>query len=277
MHGLFLLSVALLLSMFLVFSRQYSVSSVYQSPISYVDRVVVPASILSALYGGDRFLAANIESMRLSATGIENGHVDSDYFIRAQKVVAQLNACHEDNYYLANGLLTWGGAVDEGNDVLKAAVKCRVWDYVPPFFYGVNLAFFQKNIDEAERVLELGAQRSAENAASFRKLAVMLRVEEFSDERLALDYLIQQRNDANDPVLKKMLDKRVVRLEGLVLLRKAQRRYEAERGKLVDLNHLVNKAYLKELPGDPLGLGYELSEGSVILKKMKVAELEKQP
>lgn len=105
----------------------------------------------------------------------------------------------------------------------------------------------------------------------------MLRVEEFSDERLALDYLIQQRNDANDPVLKKMLDKRVVRLEGLVLLRKAQRRYEAERGKLVDLNHLVNKAYLKELPGDPLGLGYELSEGSVILKKMKVAELEKQP
>lgn len=73
------------------------------------DRVVLAAPILLALYGGDRFLAADMETMRLAATGMQDGQSDTNYLIRAQQVVAQLNACHEDNYYLANGLLTWGG------------------------------------------------------------------------------------------------------------------------------------------------------------------------
>lgn len=162
------------------------------------DRVVIAAPILLALYGGDRFLAADLETMRLAATGMQDGQSDTTYLIRAQQVVAQLNACHEDNYYLANGLLTWGGAVSEGNQVLRAAVQCRTWDFVPAFFYGVNLAFFQRDTVEAQRILEIGAQRSPENAANLRKLAVMLQVESFADEKLALNYLIQQRDAARD-------------------------------------------------------------------------------
>src|SRR5690606_39517058 len=112
-------------------------------PDLYVDRVVIPAPLLGALHGGDRFLAADLETFRLSATGMDDRGVDTGYLVRAQREVARLNACHEDNYYLANGLLTWGGAVDEGNEVLRAAVECRFWDEFPPFFYGINLSFFQ--------------------------------------------------------------------------------------------------------------------------------------
>jgi hypothetical protein len=39
-------------------------------------------------------------------------------------VVVQLNPCHEDNYYQGNALLTWGGAVAEGNELLKRATDC---------------------------------------------------------------------------------------------------------------------------------------------------------
>lgn len=240
------------------------------------DRVVIAAPILLALYGGDRFLAADLETMRLAATGIQDGQSDANYLIRAQQIVAQLNACHEDNYYLANGLLTWGGAVSEGNQVLRAAVQCRTWDFVPAFFYGVNLAFFQRDIAEAQRVLELGAQRSPQNAAGLRKLAVMLQAETFGDENLALDYLIQQRDAAGDPKLRDMLDKRVVRLQGLVTLREAQRRFEAEHGALVRLEQLVEAGLLPALPDDPLRLGYELREGHIILKKLKIAGMEDQ-
>lgn len=240
-------------------------------------RVVIAAPILLVLYGGDRFLAADLEAMRLAATGIDNGESDTDYLIRAQQVVAQLNACHEDNYYLANGLLTWGGAVSEGNQVLRAAVECRTWDFVPAFFYGINLAFFQRDIAEAQRVLEQGAQRSPENAAGLRKLAIMLQAETIADEQLALNYLTQQRDTSNDPALRAMLDKRVVRLQGLVTLRDAQRRFEAKSGALVRLEQLVEAGFMSALPDDPLRLGYELRAGKIILKKMKIAGMEDQP
>ncbi|WP_415753506.1 hypothetical protein [Pseudomonas leptonychotis] len=239
-----------------------------------LDRVVIAAPILLALYGGDRFLAADLEVMRLAATGMQDGRSDTGYLVRAQQVVAQLNGCHEDNYYLANGLLTWGGAVSEGNQVLQAAVRCRTWDFVPAFFYGVNLAFFQRDIVGAQGVLELGAQRSPENAAGLRKLAVMLQAETFADEQLALGYLIQQRDAASDPRLHDMLDMRVSRLQGLVSLREAQRRFEAANGALVSLEQLVEFRLLSALPDDPLGLGYELSGGKITLKKLKIAGME---
>ncbi|TCD23158.1 hypothetical protein E0D86_10440 [Pseudomonas sp. IC_126] len=203
--------------------------------------------------------------------------VDTDYLVRAQREVARLNACHEDNYYLANGLLTWGGAVEEGNEVLRAAVECRFWDEFPPFFYGINLSFFQRDNEEAARMLEIGAQRSTDNAAAMQKLAVMLRAEQFADERLALNYLIQQRDSSPDPKLEDMLDKRVVRLQGLIQLREAQRQYEGEHGSLTDLQLLVDRGILDQLPVDPLRLGYELRDGHIELKKLKIAGLEEQP
>jgi hypothetical protein len=252
-----------------------------QQPLSLAqlqvqDRVVIAAPVLLALYGGDRFLAADLETMRLAATGMQDGQSDTHYLIRAQQVVAQLNACHEDNYYLANGLLTWGGAVSEGNQVLRAAVQCRTWDFVPAFFYGVNLAFFQRDAVEAQRILELGAQRSPENAASLRRLAIMLQAESFADEKLALEYLARQRDAARDSRLHDMLDQRVVRLQGLVTLREAQRRFEANNGALTALEQLVEAGLLPALPEDPLRLGYELRKGHIILKKLKIAGMEDQ-
>lgn len=247
------------------------------TPLFFTDRVVIPAPLLVALHGGDRFLAANLETMRLSATGMDDRGVDTGYLVRAQREVARLNPCHEDNYYLANGLLTWGGAVEEGNEVLRAAVACRFWDEFPPFFYGINLSFFQHNSEEAARMLEIGAGRSTQNAAAMQKLAIMLRAEQFADERLALNYLIQQRDSASDSKLHDMLDKRVIRLQGLIALRDAQRRYEQEHGPLTSLDQLIEQHMIESLPTDPLRLGYELRDGRIELKRLKIAGLEKQP
>jgi hypothetical protein len=165
-------------------------------------RVVIAAPVLLVLFGGDRFLAANLEAKRLAATGVDLGQADTGYLTRAQQEVAELNPCHEDNYYLANGLLAWGGADREATAVLRRAMNCRFWDELPAFFYGFNQAFFNKDIAEAGRALELAAQRATENAAGFRKLAVMLRAESFADESLALEYLVRQRDAARDSKLR---------------------------------------------------------------------------
>lgn len=241
------------------------------------DRVVIKAPVLLVLAGGDNFLAANMEAMRLAATGVDDSGVDTDYLIRAQYEVSRLNPCHEDNYYLANGLLAWGGAVDQGNRILDAAISCRFWDGVPPFFYGVNRVFFDRDKDEAIKAFELSADRWPDNAATLRRLAITLRAEQFADERLAVNYLVYQRDSTGDPKLREMLSKRVIRLQGLIELREAQRRYEAAHGVLTDLKQLVGAGELAALPQDPLRLGYELRDGRIEMKKLKIAGMENQP
>lgn len=237
-------------------------------------RVVLPAPLLVLLYGGDSFLAADLETIRLASTSVSFGRLDSDYLVRSQQEVVRLNPCHEDNYYLANGLLTWGGAVEEGNSILKAAIECRFWDGVPGFFYAVNKAFFSNDIDAAEVHLRQSALRWSQNSAALLKLAVVLRAESFANERLALEYLIAQRDSAQDKKLRSMLDKRVSRLEGLLFLRDAQRRYELNSGPLSSLQDLVSAGFIEKIPEDPLGIGYQLHEGRIELKRLIIAGQE---
>jgi hypothetical protein len=241
------------------------------------DRVVIAAPVLTLLYGGDRFLAADLEALRLAATGIGNGWADTNYLIRAHKVVAELNPCHEDNLYLANGLLTWGGAVDEGGAILQRATECRHWDHVPPFLYGFNQYFFNRDIETAQQLLELAASRSERDAAALRKLAVMIEVEQIEDEKIALDLLRRERDQARSAQLTAMLDKRVRRLEGLALLREAQRTYEQRTGKpLQEPGELLAAGILDEFPQDPMNWGYEFKDGRFVLRKIKVAGVEER-
>lgn len=241
------------------------------------DRVVISAPALTVLYGGDRFLAADLESIRLSATGIDRGQADTHYLIRAHKVVSELNPCHENNYYLGNALLTWGGAVEEGGEILQRATGCRFWDELPPFLYGFNQFFFNKEIEKAQQYLEIAASRSERNAAGFRKLAIMIEAEQIADEKMALDFLRQEHDKAESTNLKIMLEKRVKRMEGLVLLRDAQRTYEQQTGKaLQHPNELLDKGIINQFPHDPTRLGYEFDEGRFNLKKAKIAGVEER-
>ncbi len=126
-------------------------------------------------------------------------------------------------------------------------------------------------------MLEQGAERSPENSPALRKLAVMLRAEQLANERLARNYLVQQRDSSSDPRLREMLDKRVQRLEGLLVLREAQRAYEKDHGPLQEIPQLVEQGLLPMIPIDPLRLGYELKDGLIQLQKLKIAGMENQP
>lgn len=240
-----------------------------------VDRVVIAAPVLLVLNGGDNFLAANLETMRLSATAMDAGELDAGYLMRAQRVVAELNPCQEHNYYLANALLTWGGAIEEGEQILKSATRCRFWDEWPPFFLGFNKYFFKRDITEARKYLEFAAQRATGNAAGFRKLAIMVKVDQIKDEKLALDFLRNERDKAVDSKLKDMLTKRALRVEGLVMLRDAQRLYEKRFGRPLQApEQLISSGVLQDFPTDPLKLGYEFLNGRFVLKRLKIAGVE---
>ena len=248
-------------------------------PAELFDRVVVSAPVQVLMTAGDRFLAANFESIRAVATtsdASEAAEANASFAIRARRVVAQLNPCHEDNYYQGNALLTWGGAVAEGNDLLKRATECRSWDEVPPFFYGFNQYFFLHDVEGARAALEIAATRATDNAAGFRKFAIMLAAGELNDDSAALEFLQRERAATADPKLQAMLDKRVTRLEGLIALRAAQQRYEARFGHaLTDPTALIDSGELDAFPNDPLRIGYEFTEGRFRLKELRIAGLER--
>lgn len=247
-------------------------------PVEIFDRVVVSAPVQLLMTGGDRFLAANIESIRAVATTSDNPEAsdfNASFAIRARRAVVQLNPCHEDNYYLGNALLTWGGAVSEGNDILKHATECRTWDELPPFFYGFNQYFFLREIQGARKYLEIAADRSTDNAASFRKFAIMITAGELKDDE-ALSFLQREREQTNDARLRGMLDQRITRLEGLLTLRAAQKRYEARFGRpLTNPHALIESGELEAFPNDPLRIGYEFANGHFRLTELKIAGLER--
>ena len=245
------------------------------------DRVVISAPVQALLAGGDRFLAANFEAIRAAATaddGGPNGEANASFRIRAHRVVAQLNPCHEDNYYVANAMLSWGGAPSEGLDVLRRATDCRTWDEYPPFFLGFNEWFFNRDAIQARRAMDQAAERAddPQQAATLQRIGVMIEAGEFADQRVALNFLRSERERTSDAKLSEMLDKRITRLKGLIALREAQARYESRTGQaLRNPQILLDEGLLDSFPPDPLRLGYEFANGQFRLRELRIPGMER--
>lgn len=231
--------------------------------------IAVAAPIQVLLYGGDRFLAADIDAIRAVASVTEKNN--EDYLLRTHETVSRLNPCHEDNYWIGNASLSWGGAEEQGLDLLRNATHCRYWDEWPVFFYGFNQHFFFQNTEKARHALEIAAQRSTSNAAAFRNFSIMLAAGDIDDTRMALKMLKHEHDEAEDPDLKAMLAKRVVRLEGLLLLRDALTQYENRfHRKLNHPQELLDSGILRTYPEDPLGIGYEYRDHGFHLRQMQI-------
>jgi len=231
--------------------------------------VVVAAPIQVLMYFGDRFLAGNFEAIRASA--LTASTETQLYRQRAHLTVSQLHPCHEDNYWIGNAALSWGGAMTQGLDLLGNATQCRFWDEWPPFFYGFNQNFFLFDIEEARRVLEIAAIRSPTNANFFRTYSAMLAAGKIDNIKMAADMLEKERDNAKEPKLKEMLNNRVIRLKGLLLLRDAQQAYEKKFGRdLENPQDLITQKLLDKFPQDPLRIGYEFRENRFQLRQIKV-------
>ena len=256
-------------------ATQFRLAPANRNTVQSDSEVVISAPIQVLMYAGDRFLAANLEAMRVAAMGPSSEKKLAAYRLRAHQLVAQLNPCHEDNLYLSNAMLSWGGSVDEGNTILQAATDCRYWDEIPPFLLGFNRYFFYRDMDGAQKAIDIAAARSKDNKASLQRLSIVIASKKLNDATMAANYLRNQRDQATDPRLVKMLDKRLKRLEGLIILRDAQSRYEKKYAKpLIQPDDLLTSGILDEPPQDPMRIGYEFIDGSFRMRALKIGGRE---
>lgn len=245
-----------------------------QMPLSAAQQQDKPDLVLAEpvqvlLYGGDRFLAANVEAIRAQAAMSD---LDTqDFRLRAHRAASLLNPCHEDNYWFGNASLSWGGAIAQGMDVLGYAGQCRFWDEWPLFFYAFNQNFFYQDSIEAQRVLKIAAARTEKNKAAFLTYATMLGLDQIKNAKIALTVLEHEQKQAKSAAHEDMLNKRIVRLKGLILLREAHATYVKKFGKeLEQPDDLLSTGVLSEVPQDPLKLGYEFRHNMFQLKQMRV-------
>ncbi len=233
--------------------------------------IVISEPIQVLLFGGDRFLAANISAIRAAASATLPDTLN--FRQRTHVATAQLNPCHEDNYWIGNASLSWGGSLTQGFQLLRNATQCRFWDEWPPFFYGFNQNFFYDNVKEAQRALKIAAERSPANAPAFKTFSAMLGAGKINDTNMAIRMLEEERDKAKDKKLRDMLNTRVIRMKGLLILRTAQTQYEEKfHKKLNSPQELILSGIIKAFPIDPLKIGYEFHNHSFHLKQMKVGQ-----
>jgi hypothetical protein len=237
------------------------------------DRVVLPPSLQVVLGGGDRYLAANVETFRVMSAGMDEtgaaAAAEGAYRVRAYDAATQLNPCHEDAFSTANALLTWGGAPIQGINVLRRATACRSWDTIPAFYLGLALGSALKDGPAARAALEQAAERarSPEQTSSFKRIGLMLEAGTFRETEAALAFLRHEWEASNDERLRTMLVRRIERLEGLKTLEDAQAAFEQRHGRPLQApNELLESGLLPAFPLDPLGIGYVFVDGRFALK-----------
>lgn len=229
--------------------------------------IVLPAPLLTVMYGGDRYLAANVERLSLSTKValLDDASSGGDaYFSKALQVVSQLNGCHEDNYYMANGILAWGdgrGAFP----ILQSATDCRYWDEWPPFYLGYNYHFFRGDNLAAARYMAMASERTQDfdNKRQFKKIALVFEAGTKPNVDAAIQFLVAEYRGSKDEKLRVALKRRIGRLEGLKQLQAAGDLYKKRFGRPVrSFQDLVDAKIMLTPPKDPLGRGYDLVDGT---------------
>ncbi len=235
--------------------------------------IVLPPTTQILLYGGERFLAGNIEAIRALHSFGSRSEDKNKFGLRSHIAASKLHPCHEDNYWIGNANLSWGGYPHAGLELLLNARNCRFWDEWPAFFYGFNQYFFNRNLHAALESLNLAAERASgeKNAVFFQAFAISLKSKEANDTRLALQVLKSERDQTTNTRLRSNIEIRIQRLEGLLALRDAQKEFETQfQRKLKHPKELVSSGVLRSIPVDPLGLGYEFREHTFHLRQIRI-------
>lgn len=229
-------------------------------------QVRLPPFVQVLLAGGDRYLAADINVLR--SLVVEVGRATpQQYRVQAflQADASWFNPRHEDNYYLANGTLSWSGQADAALYILQRASASRPFDWQPDFFRAAVLYMVKHDTLTAADILRQLAARVDEPGQKefFASVAAVWyqRGYEPAQALLIIEGMAQRETS---PRLKRNLQLQAQHLGGLVALQTAAQRYVQRYGHAPSsLEELRDRHLIAVLPSDPFGVGYTLSPEGV--------------
>lgn len=230
--------------------------------------VAMPVPVQLLYSAGDRFLAANVGVWRAIMVGVHKLPRETVAALaRIQDDASLLNPAHEDNYYTAAAILSWEGEVEAAQRILDRATNSRPSDVLPPFFFGFNRLQFFSDPATAARYALIAARHATDEGDRQALTVIAARwSERGSDPRVAAETVRGMAASTRNSDLKRLLLNRAERLERLADLRVKAAEFERRFGKHIDrIEDLVASGMLKETPLDPLGDGYVVKDGEIVL------------
>jgi hypothetical protein len=229
-------------------------------------QVALPLFVQVFMTGGDRFLAANLGSIRALITETAKMHPDEYQILaRVQVDASWLNPAHEDNYYIASAVLPWSGQVNAAQTVLRRASLARPFDYQPAFYYAFNCVHFLTDPAGGSEWLRRAAAKlpDGDERLAMENFAARW-MDKTNDLGLAIAVVESMARQAKRKDFRNYLLLRVQRLRDLLALRQAAERFREETGGPArTLEQLVRPGLLTTLPVDPFGIGYAIDSGGV--------------
>lgn len=234
--------------------------------------VKLPIFVEVALAGGDRYLAANIGTVRAMVASVEpsaNSETGLRVMAAIQKDVSRLNPGHEDNYYFAAASLVGTPLHKDGQWILRRAIDARPFDFLPPFYYAVNRMHYDRQPVDGAHWLRIAAARSDDegNRAAFERIAGrwLLKGDDPGMAASMLDAMAQQARTSG---MREYFAKRAQQARDLMRLQEALSQYGERYGNRAKrLEDLVAARILPRLPADPFGNGYDMdSSGMPIVR-----------
>jgi len=183
--------------------------------------------------------------------------------VKTTEVVSCINPHYYDIYYLANGFLTWDfGNVEMANKFLFKAIKYRPRDWFFYFLLGFNYFYFLRDYKKGGFYIKKAAE--IRRSPFLSSLAARLMYASGRTE-VAIQILRSMIRNAKEEGWKKSLTKRLKALERVMVIEKAVEQYRLKFYKNPhDINELVDKGLLKEIPEDPYGGIFYLDENGIV-------------
>jgi hypothetical protein len=244
--------------------------SVPRQSVSVEMQVALPLFVQVFMAMGDRYLAANIASIRALVVATDRMRPEEFRILaKVQEDVSWLNPAHEDNYYIAFAILAQYGEVDAAQTILARASRVRFFDYQPAFFYGFNQWYYKHDPAGAAAWMTEAAKKLPDPDQQLIMQNMAARwVDKAQDTELAIRVVEAMAKEARRKDFRVYLETRVVRLRQLQQLRMAAVTYRERFGKpLPNLQELVSSGILPALPQDPFGFGFGFNaQGEIVLR-----------
>lgn len=190
---------------------------------------------------------------------------------RTIETAVRLDPYNMDAYYFAQAAFTWqvGHAVDV-NRLLDHGMKYRTWDWQLPYFAGFNSAYFLKDYDQAAAYMQRAAELSGN--ALLTNLSARFFYES-GREDLGIAFLRDMIERSIDKKERRIYEMRLAALTAVQELNRAVRLYQDDHGELPqNLQLLVEKGYLDEIPADPYGGAFFIDQLGVIRTTSQMAQ-----
>ncbi len=187
-----------------------------------------------------------------------------DWIYRNMDTATDLDPYFLDPYYFGATNLAWGtNKVKEANLLLEKAFRYRDWDWTIPFYLGFNYFYFLQDNEKAAFYL-MEASKKQGSGTLLPTLAARLAYQGKKTEN-AIIFLQEILKKTDDETVKKVYEKRLNALKGILFLEKVvaayQDKFKAQPNKL---DELIAKGIISEIPQDPYGGKFYLDkDGSI--------------